>query len=49
VLVRCHRLIGVDVVRATAISLAEAAGAPDLSVATTIDSFRDVVSERPAV
>ena len=48
VLLRCHRLIGVDVVRETAISLAEAAGVPDLSVATAIDSFRNVVSERPA-
>jgi hypothetical protein len=48
VLVRCHRLIGVDVLRETAISLAEAAGATNLTVATAIDSFRDVVSDPQA-
>ncbi len=47
VLVRCHRLIGVDLRRQSAISLAEAADAPDLTVAATIDAFCNVVS-RPS-
>ncbi len=44
VLVRCHRLIGIDVRRGTAISLSEAAGVADLDVATTIAGFRSVVT-----
>ena len=44
VLVRCHRLIGVQLRRDSAISLAEAGEAPDLDVAATIDAFRGVVS-----
>ena len=44
VLVRCHRLIGIDVRGDTAISLAEAAGSPDLDVATTIAAFRSVAT-----
>lgn len=47
VLVRCHRLIGVEVRRATAISLCEAARSPDLDVATTIDAFRAVTTSVP--
>jgi hypothetical protein len=42
VLERCHQLIGVDVRRDAAISLAEAAGSPELDVATTIANFRAV-------
>jgi hypothetical protein len=42
VLVRCHRLIGVDVRIDTAISLAEAARSPDLDVAAAIAAFRTV-------
>ena len=44
VLVRCHRLIGVELRRESAISLAEAAAAPHLDVATTLESFRSVAS-----
>jgi hypothetical protein len=44
VLVSCHRLIGVELRRESAISLAEASAAADLDVATTIDSFRTVAS-----
>ncbi|MGH7721581.1 MAG: lipoyl protein ligase domain-containing protein [Candidatus Dormibacteria bacterium] len=47
VLVRCHRLIGVELRRESAISLAEAAGAPDLDVAAAIDALRDVVTGAP--
>jgi len=43
-LVRCHRLIGVELRRDSAVSLAEAGGAPDLDVDATIDAFRGVVS-----
>jgi hypothetical protein len=43
-LVRCHRLIGVELRRDSAISLAEAGEAPDLDVNATIDAFRGVVS-----
>jgi hypothetical protein len=42
VLVRCHKLIGVELRRDTSISLAEAAGRPDIDVAATIDAFRPV-------
>jgi hypothetical protein len=44
VLVRCHRLIGVELRRQSAISLAEAGTAPDIDVATTIDCFRNAAS-----
>jgi hypothetical protein len=44
VLVSCHRMIGVELRRESAISLAEASAAADLDVATTIDSFRTVAS-----
>jgi hypothetical protein len=44
VLVRCHRLIGVELRRDAAVSLAEAAETSALTVAATIDSFRPVVS-----
>jgi hypothetical protein len=44
VLVRCHRLIGVQLRRDSAVSLAEAGEVPDLDVAATIDAFRGVVS-----
>jgi hypothetical protein len=44
VLVRCHRLIGVELRRDAAVSLAEAAETRDLTVAATIDSFRTVAS-----
>jgi hypothetical protein len=46
-LVRCHRLIGVEVRRATAISLCEAASSPDLDVAAAIDAFRSVTTPAP--
>jgi hypothetical protein len=41
-LVACHRLIGIGVVPAANTSLAEAAGAPGLSVAEVIERWRDV-------
>lgn len=44
VLVRCHGLIGVELRRDSAISLAEATGRPDLDVAATIDGFRGVAT-----
>jgi len=44
VLVRCHRLIGVRLRRGAAVSLAEAAGIGDLTVATSIDAFAGIVS-----
>lgn len=44
VLIRCHRLIGVEVRPATATSLAEAAQQPDLDVAATIAAFRPVTT-----
>ena len=47
VLVRCHRLIGVEVRRETAISLCEAASSPDLDVAAAIDAFRSVTTPAP--
>lgn len=48
VLVRCHRLIGVDVRREVAISLSEAAASPDLDVAGTIAAFRSVATAAEA-
>jgi len=42
VLVRCHRLIGVEVRGDTAISLAQAAGIPGLDVAATIAACRTI-------
>ncbi|MEO8897397.1 MAG: hypothetical protein ABI352_07400 [Candidatus Dormibacter sp.] len=42
VLVRCHRLINVEVRGDTAISISEASGLPRLDVATTIAAIRDV-------
>lgn len=42
VLVRCHRLINVEVHGDMGTSLSEAAGRPRLDVATVIDAFRDV-------
>jgi hypothetical protein len=48
VLVRCHRLIGVEVRRGTAISLSEAAGSADLDVASTIAAFRTVTTATAA-
>ncbi len=47
VLQRCHRLIGVDMRRDACISLSEAAGRPDLDVATVIDCFRTVATAAP--
>jgi hypothetical protein len=47
VLARCHRLIGVEVRRETAISLCEAASSPDLDVAAAIDAFRSVTTPAP--
>ena len=44
VLVRCHRLIGVDVHADTAISLAEATGIPGMDVAATIAAWRTVAT-----
>lgn len=44
VLVRCHRLIGVEVRGNTGISLAEALAAPDLDVATAIEAIRTVAT-----
>jgi hypothetical protein len=44
VLVRCHRLIGAELLRDAAISLAEAAGRLDLDVGTAIESFRTIAS-----
>jgi len=44
VLVRTHRLIGVELRNGAAISLAEAAVLPDLDVAATIDAFRAVAT-----
>ena len=44
VLVSCHRLIGVRLRRGAAVSLAEAAGIGDLTVATSIDAFAGIVS-----
>ncbi len=44
VLLRCHRLIGVDIRRDAAISLSEAAGDADLDVAATIAAFRSVAT-----
>ena len=49
VLVRTHRLIGVELRREAAISLAEAALLPDLDVGATIDSFRTVATAAPAM
>lgn len=46
VLVRCHRLIGVEVRRGTAISLSEAASR-DLDVAATIAAVRGVATTAP--
>jgi hypothetical protein len=47
VLIRCHRLIGVEVRPATAISLAEAAQQPDVDVAAAIEAFRPVTTRSP--
>lgn len=47
-LVRCHDLIGVRLRRRSAVSLAEAAGVPDLDVATAIEAFRNVAISAPA-
>ncbi len=44
VLLRCHRLIGVEVRRDTAVSLAEAGGDPDLDVAGVIEAVRAVAT-----
>lgn len=44
VLVRCHRLIGIEVRRDTAISLSEAAASPRLDVVSAIDTFRTVTT-----
>jgi hypothetical protein len=41
-LVRCHRLINVEVRGEAAISLSEASGLPGLDVTATIDAIRDV-------
>ena len=46
VLVRTHRLIGVELRKDAAISLSEAAGRPGLDVATTIDTFATVATPR---
>ena len=43
-LLRCHRLIGLEVRGETTISLSEAADAPALDVAATIEAFRTVAS-----
>ncbi|HSP64639.1 MAG TPA: hypothetical protein VLO10_00480 [Candidatus Deferrimicrobium sp.] len=48
ILVRCHRLIGVEVRGETAISLSEAAQLTDLDVPATIEVIRDVTSSPPA-
>ncbi|HWF58654.1 MAG TPA: hypothetical protein VG520_09900 [Candidatus Dormibacteraeota bacterium] len=44
VLVRCHRLIGVELRRRSAISLAEAGALPGIDVTTAIDRFCTVAS-----
>ncbi len=44
VLMRCHRLIGIEIRRDTAISLCEAASSPELDVRAALASFRTVAS-----
>lgn len=43
-LVRCHRLIDVEVRRESAVSLSEAAARPDLDVPATIEAMRHVTT-----
>ncbi len=46
-LARCHQLIGVDIRRDAAVSLAEAARSPGLDVATAIEAFRTITTAPP--